>query len=291
VSGDKALITCSLTGVLTDPGRFPLPVTPEEMAQSAREAYDAGASIMHVHVRNQTPGMGYLPSWEPDDHAMVCDAIRDACPGVVINQTTGVMGPDISGPLACMERVQPDMAAMNGGTLNYLKTSSKGTWAWPPLLFDNPVEKVEQYSKFMAEHGIVPEWECFDAGIVRSVDLYRQVGLARDPIDVSFVMGVASGMPAKASWLPLLIDELPDGATWQVIAIGRAEVWDLHRAAAELGGNLRVGLEDTFYLPGGDKAPTNAALVEELVKLARDAGREIASTAEAREFFGMKAGG
>lgn len=289
MTGDKALITCSLTGVLTDPDRFPVPVTPEQMAQSAREAYDAGASIMHVHVRNQTPGMGHLPSWDPDDHAAVCDAIRDACPGVVINQTTGVMGPDISGPLACLERVKPDMAAMNAGTLNYLKASSRGSWAWPPLVFDNPVEKVEQFSTFMYEHGIVPEWECFDAGIVRSVDLYRQVGLARAPIDVSFVMGVASGMPNKASWLPLLIDELPDGATWQVIAIGRAEVWDLHRAAAELGGNLRAGLEDTFYLPDGSKAPSNGALVEALVGVARDAGREIASPAEAREFFGMKA--
>jgi uncharacterized protein (DUF849 family) len=286
-ASDKAIITCALTGVLTDPNRFPVPVTPEQMAASAREAFDAGATVMHTHVRNQQPGLGYLPSWEPDDFEAVCTAIREACPGVVINATTGVMGPDIAGPLACLERVKPEMAAMNAGTLNYLKASSKGTWAWPPLVFDNPVEKVEAFTSFMREHGIVPECECFDTGILRSVDLFRQVGLLFAPIDVSLVMGVASGMPAKPAWLPLLIDELPEGATWQVIGIGRAEVWELHRRAAELGGNLRTGLEDTVYLPDGTKAPSNGALIEALVTVARDAGREPATVEETRAYFGM----
>jgi uncharacterized protein (DUF849 family) len=232
--------------------------------------------------------MGYLPSWEPDDAQAVCEAIRDRCPGVIINLTTGVMGPDISGPIACLERVKPEMAAMNAGSLNYLKVRSNGTWAWPPLVFDNPVEKVEKFTTFMYEHGIVPECECFDAGIVRSVDLYRQAGLLKPPIDASLIMGVASGMPAKPAWLPLLVEELPEGATWQVIGIGRAEVWDLHRKAAELGGNLRTGLEDTFYLPSGEKARSNGELVEALVKLAEETGRQVASPAETRELFGMK---
>jgi len=286
---DKAIVTCALTGVLTDPERFPVPVTPEQMAQSAREAFDAGASIMHTHIRDPRPGMGRFPSWDPDHAEAVCAAIREACPGVIINLTTGVIGPDISGPLACLERVKPEMAAMNGGTLNYLRATSKGTWAWPPMIFDNPVEKVQPFADFMREHSIVPEWECFDTGIVRSVDLYRQVGIARPPIDVSLIMGVASGMPARPAWLPLLVDELPEGATWQVIGIGRDEVWPLHRRAAELGGNLRTGLEDTFYLPDGQRAGSNGELVEALVAVAREAGREIASPEEARAYFGMTA--
>jgi uncharacterized protein (DUF849 family) len=289
VSQDKVVITCALTGVLTDPNRFPVPVTPEQMAASAKEAFDAGATIMHTHVRNQQPGMGYLPSWDPDDSEAVCAAIREACPGVVINLSTGVMGDDIEGPLACLDRVRPEMAALNAGTLNYLKVTRGGTWAWPPLVFANPVEKVEAFARFMAERGILGECECFDTGILRSVDLFRQVGLLEPPIDVSLIMGVASGMPAKPSWLPLLIDELPAGATWQVIGIGRGEVWDLHRRAAELGGNLRTGLEDTFYLPDGSKAPSNGALIEQLVTVAREAGREIASPAETRELFHMPA--
>ena len=287
MTNDKAVITCALTGVLTDPNRFPVPVTPEQMAASACEAFDAGATIMHTHVRNQQPGMGYLPSWEPDDSEAVCAAIREACPGVVINLSTGVMGGDIAGPLACLDRVRPEMAALNAGTLNYLKVTRGGTWAWPPLVFDNPVEKVEQFALFMKERGILGECECFDTGILRSVDLFRQVGLLEPPIDVSLIMGVASGMPAKPAWLPLLIDELPEGATWQVIGIGRSEVWDLHRRAAELGGNLRTGLEDTFYLPDGTKAASNGALVEELVGIARDTGREIASPEETRALFHM----
>jgi 3-keto-5-aminohexanoate cleavage enzyme len=289
VSQDKAVITCALTGVLTDPNRFPVPVTPAQMAAAAKEAFDAGATIMHTHVRNQQPGLGYLPSWDPDDSDAVCAAIREACPGVVINLSTGVMGDDIEGPLACLDRVRPEMAALNAGTLNYLKVTRGGTWAWPPLVFANPVEKVEAFARFMAERGILGECECFDTGILRSVDLYRQVGLLKPPIDVSLIMGVASGMPAKPAWLPLLIDELPAGATWQVIGIGRSEVWDLHRRAAELGGNLRTGLEDTFYLPDGSKAPSNGALIEQLATIAREAGREIASPAETRELFHMPA--
>ncbi len=284
---DKAVVTCALTGVLTDPNQFPVPVTPAEMAASAGEAYDAGASVVHVHVRSQQPGMGRLPSWDPDDAEAVVAAIRARCPGVVVNLSTGLVGPDVSGPLACLERVRPEMAALNAGSLNYLKVRKDGGWAWPPLLFDNPVEKVQSFTTFMYSHGVMPECECFDTGIVRSVGLYLEAGLLRRPVDVSLIMGVASGMPARPSWLPLLVDELPEGATWQVIAIGRGEVWDLHRRAAELGGNLRTGLEDTFYLPSGGKARSNGELVEALVRIAREAGREPCSPAETRALFGM----
>jgi uncharacterized protein (DUF849 family) len=285
--GNKATLTCALTGILTDPERFGVPVTPEQMASHAKEAFDAGASIMHVHVRDQRPGMGSWPSWSPEDALAVVQAIREACPGVIINLSTGIVGPDISGPVSCLERVKPEMAALNAGSLNYLKVKSDGTWAWPPMVFDNPVEKVEQFARVMYANGILPECECFDAGIVRSVELYRRVGILRPPIDVSIIMGVESGMPAKPSWLPLLIEELPQGASWQVIAIGRQNVWELHKKAAELGGNLRTGLEDTFYLPDGTTTRSNGKLIEALAKVAKEAGRDIATPSEARAAFGM----
>lgn len=278
----KVTITCSLTGVLTNPAQHPVPVTPEEMAASAREAFDAGAAIMHVHFRRQEPGMGHLPSWEPAVASEICDAIRDACPGVILNATTGVVGPDISGPMACLDAVRPEMAAMNAGSLNYLRVRSDGNWAWPPMLFDNPVDKIERTLEHMNALGIVPECECFDTGIVRSIDMFVARGLLKKRPYVSLVMGVASGMPAKAGWLPLLVEELPEGAHWQSIVIGRQEVWDVHRATAELGGHLRVGVEDTFYLPDGSRTPGNGALVEALAKIAREAGREIASPDEVR---------
>jgi 3-keto-5-aminohexanoate cleavage enzyme len=281
-TNDKVVITCALTGVLTNPAHHPVPVTPDEMAASAREAFDAGASIMHVHFRRQEPGQGRLPTWDPEVAAAVVDAVRAACPGVVINCTTGVVGSDVSGPIAVLERVRPEMAAMNAGSLNYLKLRADGQWAWPPILFDNPVDKIERMLAVMDRLGITPECECFDTGIVRSVGLFVRRGMLAAPPHVSLIMGVPSGMPPRAEWLPLLLEELPPGAHWQTIGIGREEVWPVHRRAAELGGNLRTGVEDTFFLPNGQKTASNGQLIEALVAIAREVGREPASPDEAR---------
>jgi uncharacterized protein (DUF849 family) len=155
------------------------------------------------------------------------------------------------------------------------------------MLFDNPVEKIARFLDAMAECGTHPEFECFDSGHVRSVGLYRRAGLFADVPEVNFVMGVASGMPCDADLLALLPRWLPAGAVWQTTLIGRAEVWPLHRRTAELGGMLRSGLEDTFYLPDGSKAKGNGALIEALARCARDAGREIASPADARGILGL----
>jgi 3-keto-5-aminohexanoate cleavage enzyme len=278
----KAILTCALNGVLTDPRQHPMvPVTPQQMAQSAREAFDAGASIMHVHFRSQAPGMGHLPSWEPEVAAEAVDAIRTRCPGVIINQTTGVIGADISGPVGCIKRTRPEIAACNAGSLNYLKLRSDGQWAWPPLLFDNPVTKVKAFLDAMAQSGSLPEFECFDVGIVRSVGLYVENGMAK-AAQYNFVMGVASGMPVDADLLALLLKYKRAGAHWQTTLIGRAEIWPVHQRAADLGGMLRTGLEDTFYLPNGEKAESNGAVIDALAACARRAGREIASPEEAR---------
>lgn len=173
----KAILTCALTGVLTDPLLHPVPVTPRQMAAEAKSAYDAGATIMHVHLRCQQEAMGHLPSWDPDLAWAVTQAIRDACPGVIINLSTGVVGLDIAGPLACIRRVRPEIAACNAGTLNYLKIRSDGRWAWPPMVFDNPVEKVRAFLEVMHETGTMPEFECFDVGIVRSVAMFKKAGM------------------------------------------------------------------------------------------------------------------
>ncbi len=286
----KAVVTCALTGVLTNPEQHPVPVTVEQMAASAKEAVDAGASILHVHFRRQEPGMGFLPSWEPEVAGAICDAIRDACPGVILNMSTGVVGDDIDGPLACMARVKPEIAACNAGTLNYLKVRRSGKWAWPPMLFDNPVEKIQRFLDAMHEHGAKPEFECFDTGIVRSVAMYRAAGMLHDdrPPEVNFVVGVASGMPADPRLLPLLREWIDDDSPWQVTAIGRQDVWDVHRKTAELGGHLRTGVEDTFYLPDGSRCRGNGDLIEAMVKMAREVGREIASTDEARALLQLR---
>lgn len=283
---DRCIVTCALTGVLTDPEQHPVPVTAEQMAAAAKEAYDAGAAIMHVHFRNPQPGMGHLPTWDPEIAVQIDGAIRDACPEVIINMTTGVIGEDLSGPVACLERITPEIAACNAGTLNYLKTRRDGSWAWPPMVFDNPVSKVKAMLDAMRASGTRPEFECFDVGIVRSVGLYLENGMT-DEANYNFVMGVASGMPADPELLELLVKYRVPDTHWQVTAIGRAEVWPLHQRAAELGGALRTGVEDTFYLPSGEKTSGNGPLIEAIVACAERAGRSIASPAEARAQLGL----
>ncbi len=285
---DKAIISCALTGVLTNPAVFDVPVTPEQMADAAEQAWNEGAVIVHCHFRDQREGMGFLPTWDVGWVSAIISAIKERIPGMIINQSTGVNGPDISGPVACLEALKPEMAACNAGTLNYLKLKSEGTWAWPPMIFDNPVEKVQRFLEVMNANTIIPEFECFDTGIVRSVAMYKKAGLFEGDPHISLVMGVASGQAARPEWLPLLKDEMLPGTHWQVIAIGREEVWPLHRRALELGGNVRTGLEDTFYLPDGRKARNNGDLVKALADMVREVGRDIAGAEEARRILGIK---
>jgi 3-keto-5-aminohexanoate cleavage enzyme len=258
MSADKAILTCALTGVLTDPRQHPVPVTPAQMAAEARDAFDAGAAIMHVHLRQQGEGKGHLPSWDPDVAQTVCDAIRDACPGVIINLTTGVIGADISGPAACIRRVRPEIAACNAGSLNYLKIREDGQWAWPPMVFDNPVAKVQAMLDVMAETGTHPEFECFDVGIVRSVGMYLKAGLFTGTPEYNFVMGVASGMPCDVDLLALLPKYVASGAVWQATLIGRAEIWPAHRAGRQLlpaGRRTRCGQRRDDRGAGAVRAP------------------------------------
>ena len=265
--GDKAVITCALNGVLTDPKQHNVPVTPEQMAREAKAAFNAGASIMHIHLRQQEPNKGHLPSWDVSVSKEIQQAIREACPGVIINHTTGTSGPNYQGALDCVRETRPEIAACNAGSLNYLKVKSDNTWAWPPMMFDNAVEKVQDYLDVMKEAGTIPEFECFDVGIVRCVGMYRQTGMYSGPLEYNFVMGVASGMPADPELLPILLKlKLPE-AHWQVTAIGRAEIWPLHQRCADLGGHLRTGLEDTFYLADGTKVTSNGQLIEAIAGL------------------------
>ncbi|MFH1092151.1 MAG: 3-keto-5-aminohexanoate cleavage protein, partial [Pseudomonadota bacterium] len=231
---------------------------------------------------------GRYPTWDLKEVGPIIEAIKDRVPEMIINMSTGVLGDDISGPAACLEAFKPDMAALNSGSLNYLKTRQDGSWAWPPLLFDNQVDKIKRFLEVMNANGVVPEFECFDTGIVRSVRLYKHNGMFQGPAHISLVMGVPSGMAAKPEWLPLLIEEMEPGTYYQVIAIGRQEVWAVHRRCAELGGNVRTGVEDTFYLPDGEKTSGNGPLVEALAGIVREVGRDIASPAEAREILGLR---
>ncbi len=286
---NKVVVTCALTGLLTNPAKFNVPVTPAQMADAAQQAYSAGAAVLHCHFRDQRPGMGAFPTWDLESVGSILAAIKQRVPDIIICMSTGVVGDDISGPLSCLEAFKPEMAACNAGSLNYLKIRKDGSWAWPPALFDNPVEKVKNFLDVMTANNIIPEFECFDTGIVRSVAMYKANKMFAGDPHVSFVMGVDSGMPANPQLLPILTAELVENSHWQVIATGpgREKIWDLHRRCLEMGGDVRTGLEDTFYLPGGQRATDNGQLIEALVKIAREVGREPATTAEARIMLGI----
>lgn len=291
---DKVVVTCALTGILTDPKKFNVPVSPQEMAAAARQAFDQGATIVHCHFRDQRPGMGNMWTWDLETVGAILGAIKEEAPEIIINMSTGALGDDIGGPLACLETYKPEMAACNAGSLNYLKIKKDGSWAWPPILFDNLPDKIGRFLDVMTAGNIIPEFECFDTGIVRSVGMYQKGGMFQGDPHFSFVMNVDSGMPANPDLLPILVEELPPNSHWQIIAIGarggKWDIWELHRRAVELGGNVRTGLEDTLYLPGGDRADNNGVLVEALVNIVLEQGKEPASAAEARQILGIKAG-
>jgi len=287
--GDKVVVTVAVTGVLTDPARFNVPVTPEEMADATEQAYNQGASVVHCHFRDQRKGMGVFPTWDLETVGAVIDSIKKRLPDIAICMSTGVVGTDISGPVSCLEAFKPDIAACNAGSLNYLKIRKDGEWAWPPMLFDNPAEKVKQFLDVMVTNNVTPEFECFDTGIVRSVGMYKANHMFPGDAHVSFVMGVDSGMPAHPDLIPILVEQLPEGSQWQTIVTGpdSEKIWNLQRRSLELGGNVRTGLEDTFYLPNGERAGGNGQLVEALVDIVKEVGREVASPEEAREILGL----
>jgi uncharacterized protein (DUF849 family) len=288
-SQDRVVVTCALTGLLTDPVKFKVPVTPAEMAEATFRAYNAGAAVVHCHFRDQREGLGAFPTWDLKMVGDILTAIKKRVPDIIICMSTGVLGSDLSGPLGCLEAFQPELAACNAGSLNYLKIRRDGHWAWPPALFDNPVEKVQKFLDVMTANKIIPEFECFDTGIVRSVRLYKANKMFEGAPHISFVMGVESGMPANPDLLPILKEELLENSHWQVIATGagREKIWNLHRRCLELGGDVRTGLEDTFYLPNGERANDNGELVEALVNIVREVGKEPASPAEARQILGI----
>jgi len=288
-SQNKVVVTCALTGVLTDPAKFNVPVSPQEMADAAEQSYNAGASVLHCHFRDQGEGMGAFPTWDLKTVGDILSAIKERVPDIIICMSTGVLGDDISGPVGCLEAFKPELAACNAGSLNYLKIRKDGSWAWPPALFDNPVEKIKKFLDVMTANNIVPEFECFDTGIVRSVCMFKANAMFEGEPHLSFVMGVDSGMPANPDLIAILKGELLENSHWQVIATGpgREKIWNLHRRCLELGGDVRTGLEDTFYLPNGDRANDNGRLVEALVNIAREVGREPASPLEARQMLGL----
>jgi len=187
-------------------------------------------------------------------------------------------------------KTRPHIAALNMGSMNYAKwRAQKQTFAFN-FVFANSFDDIIGFAKAIREAGVKPEMECFDTGHVYSHTVLEDLGLLDKPYHFSFIMGVLGGIPATARHLAFQASNVPAGSRWKVIGISR-EQWPLCMAALSLGGDIRVGLEDNFYLPGGEMASSNGALVESAVQMAKLAGREVATVADVRALLWPNGGG
>ena len=282
---DKVIISCALTGAVTSKRHCPaIPYTPEEIADEAKRAHDAGAAIVHVHARTDDG----LPTWEVETFRKIQQEITARCP-VLINWSTGGMGP-MESRVQHVLQLKPHIAALNMGSMNYAKwRKDKKDFAFN-FVFANPFQDILAFARAINEAGAKPELECFDTGHVASAEVLADLGLLAAPHHYSFIMGVLGGIPATARHLAFQAQNIPPGSRWKVIGISR-EQWPLAMAALSLGGDVRVGLEDNFYLPDGQMARSNGDLVEAAVKLVGLSGRGVATRDEVRAALWPNGGG
>lgn len=279
---DTVVISAALTGALTTREQCPaIPYTPDEIAEEAAAARDAGAAIAHIHARTEEGA----PTFSTEVYRDIYDAVRERT-DILINFSTGAINTPVEDRIDYIERVQPDIAALNMGSMNYAKYSeSRGDFVFD-LVFSNPFAEIRRLLEAMIEAEVTPELECFDTGHIGNVRPLQAEGILSTSPHFSLIMGVLGGIPATVENLAHQVRQLPDGATWQVIGISKDQ-WPLVAAAISMGGNVRVGLEDNFYTPDGEMAKSNAELVNAAVDMAELVGREPATPVEAEAILGV----
>ena len=272
---DKVIITAAITGsrILRDTAPN-IPITPEEIIQSAIEAWQAGASIVHIHVRDPETGMGCQ---DLGRFRQVAEALRAETDLILSLTTSGIPGRNL--PVAerlCPVTLKPELASFDAGSINL----GGG-------VFINDPAFLNEAARMMRETGVKPEIEVFDLGMLMTALRMRDEGKIDDPMHFQFVLGTPWGAPATPKSLLHLYEHLPDGATWSTIGIGRGYL-PMAMMALIMGGHIRVGMEDNIYLDKGIMAKTNAELVERVARIITAYGRPIASPSEARTILGLK---
>ena len=273
---DKLIITAAICGAEVTKEQNPnVPYTVEEIVREAKSAVDAGAAIVHLHVREDdgTPTQSHLRFQE------CTEAILKACPNVILIPSTGGavgMTPD--------ERLDstnttpiPEMATLDCGTCNFGDD-----------IFDNTMPTMRAFGKRMIEKGIKPEYECFEMGHLDTIlTMARKGEVPGAPMQFNFVLGVPGCTPATVDNLCWLVKNIPAGSTWTATGIGR-HAFTLAAPTIVMGGNVRVGFEDNLYLERGVLAKSNGELVDKVVRMAKLLGRPVANSDEAREILGLK---
>jgi 3-keto-5-aminohexanoate cleavage enzyme len=284
---DLCVITCALTGVLANRGQCPdLPYTPSEIGEEARRAYEAGASVVHIHARNDDG----TPTFSPKTFARIREEVTKRSP-ILLNFSTGTILDDVSEQITYIRESRPEIAALNMGTMNYSKYSEKRKAFVFDMVFPNTYGKIVKMLSAMNEAGVKPELECFDTGHTHGVWPLLDMGVLKRPLQFSFIVNVLGGIPPTVESLQLqkriALDLAPD-SEWEVIGISHCQ-WRMLATALVLGGNVRVGLEDNLYLSNGTMAKSNGELVESAARMVRDVGRKVASVDQATQILALKA--
>ena len=271
---EKLIITAAICGAEVTKEQNPaVPYTVEEIVREAKSAVDAGAAIVHLHVREDDG----TPTQSKARFKECIDAIYEVCPDVIIIPSTGgAVG------MSAEERLQPtelfpEMATLDCGTCNFGDD-----------VFENTMPMMRDFGKRMIENNIKPEYECFEMGHLDTVLKMAQKGqVPGAPMQFNFVLGVPGCTPATVQNLAWLVNSIPAGSTWTATGIGR-HAFTLAAHAIAMGGNVRVGFEDSIYIEKGVLAKSNGEMVAKVVRIAKEMGREIATSAEAREILGLK---
>lgn len=274
--GQPVIIQCAVTGSQPVTGRNPnLPATSDAIARSAIEAARAGASVLHIHARDENG----LPTGDPDAFRAIVEQIRSEEPDVILNLSTGSGGGLISGAdrWACVE-LRPEMASFDCGSVNM-----------GDRVFENPRPFLRDLAQALNDQGVRPEVECFEVGHIEQALALRDEGLLSDPLCVQFVLGVPGAAAPTLANLAYFHSLLPTDATWSVCGVGAAQL-PLTLIALGAGGHVRTGLEDSLYFSRGVLADSNAQLVERVVRLANEVGRPIADPDQAREILSVPVG-
>jgi 3-keto-5-aminohexanoate cleavage enzyme len=268
----KLIITAALTGAEVTREQQPaLPVTPQEIGIAAEECARAGASIVHVHAR--------LPdgtsTQDKEVYRQIMAEVRKRCNVIVQVSTGGAVGMTAQERLAPVT-LKPEMATLSMGTVNF----------GGDVFMNHPAD-MESFAKAMREHGVKPELEIFDSGMLTTALRWLQKGLLESPAHFDFVLGIPGGMAGTPEALMYLKSQLPADATWTVAGIGAAQL-PLATLAMVLGGHVRVGFEDNVYYRKGELASSNAQLVARIARISAELGRELATPDEARALLGIK---
>lgn len=281
---DACIITAALSGVAANRAQCPaIPYTPEDYAAEARRARDSGASVVHLHARYPDG----TPSYRVEEYKAITDAILAEVPDIIINHSTGAVHIPKEERVAHIVELKPEIGALNMGSMTYAKYSPKRKEMIFDFVFENRFETIIFFLEKMNEVGVKPECECFDTGHVYNTVPLIDMGILSQPVQFSLILGVLGGAPADPRTLAHMASLIPQPATWEVIGISRDQ-WMLVSAACALGGNVRVGLEDNFYLPDGEMASSNGDLVASAARIAELSGRKVAAPDEARVMLDLK---